>query len=352
MEDRILKIEESISNLKDKKNKIYFFVQDTKGNAKASVRYIYQIANVLLKEGYNPIILHEKPDYFGVSSWLGEQYSNLPHQSIEGQNLQVAPEDFIIIPEIFGYVMSQLTNVKCTKIVLSQAYDQIFETLQPGQSWTQFGFTKCITTSDTQKKYISQYIKNVSTDIIEPVTSEIFQKSKYPSKPIIAISSREQRDAINVIKSFYQRYPQFRWITFRDMRGLTEEEFANTLKDCMLSVWDDRTSAFGTFPLESMKCGVPVIGVIPKMVPEWMNEDNGIWIQDELNLVNFIGEYVQNWLEDNISEEVYNGMEKCSLKYSDVNNFENKIISLFDEYTKSKLNIFETEYNKLQLIEQ
>ena len=352
MEDRILKIEESISNLKDKKNKIYFFVQDTKGNAKASVRYIYQMANVLLKQGYNPIILHEKPDYFGVSSWLGEQYSNLPHQSIEGQNLQVAPEDFIIIPEIFGYVMSQLTNVKCTKIVLSQAYDQIFETLQPGQSWTQFGFTKCITTSDTQKKYISQYIKNVSTDIIEPVTSEIFQKSKYPAKPIIAISSREQRDAINVIKSFYQRYPQFRWITFRDMRGLTEEEFANTLKDCMLSVWDDRTSAFGTFPLESMKCGVHVIGVIPKMVPEWMNEDNGIWIQDELNLVNFIGEYIQNWLEDNISEEVYNGMEKCSLKYSDVNNFENKIISLFDEYTKSKLNVFETEYNKLQLIEQ
>ena len=352
MEDRILKIEESISNLKDKKNKIYFFVQDTKGNAKASVRYIYQITNVLLKQGYNPIILHEKPDYFGVSSWLGEQYSNIPHQSIEGQNLQVAPEDFIIIPEIFGYVMSQLTNVKCTKIVLSQAYDQIFETLQPGQSWTQFGFTKCITTSDTQKKYISQYIKNVSTDIIEPVTSEIFQKSKYPAKPIIAISSREQRDAINVIKSFYQRYPQFRWITFRDMRGLSEEEFANTLKDCMLSVWDDRTSAFGTFPLESMKCGVPVIGVIPKMVPEWMNEDNGIWIQDELNLVNFIGEYIQNWLEDNISEEVYNGMEKCSLKYSDVNNFENKIISLFDEYTKSKLNVFETEYNKLQLIEQ
>jgi glycosyltransferase involved in cell wall biosynthesis len=352
MEDRILKVEESISNLKDKKNKIYFFVQDTKGNAKASVRYIYQMANVLLKQGYNPIILHEKPDYFGVSSWLGEQYSNLQHQSIEGQNLHVAPEDFIIIPEIFGYVMSQLTNVKCTKIVLSQAYDQIFETLQPGQSWTQFGFTKCITTSDTQKKYISQYIKNVSTDIIEPVTSEIFQKSKYPAKPIIAISSREQRDAINVIKSFYQRYPQFRWITFRDMRGLTEEEFANTLKDCMLSVWDDRTSAFGTFPLESMKCGVPVIGVIPKMVPEWMNEDNGIWIQDELNLVNFIGEYIQNWLEDNISEEIYNGMEKCSLKYSDVNNFENKIISLFDEYTKSKLNVFETEYNKLQLIEQ
>jgi glycosyltransferase involved in cell wall biosynthesis len=352
MEDRILKIGESISNLKDKKNKIYFFVQDTKGNAKASIRYIYQMANALLKEGYNPIILHEKPDYFGVSSWLGEQYSKIPHQSVEGQNLQIAPEDFIIVPEIFGYVMAQLANIKCTKIVLSQSYDQIFETLQPGQIWSQFGFTKCITTSEIQKKYISQYMRNVPINIIEPVVTEVFEKSKYPAKPIIAISSREQRDSINLIKSFYQKYPQFRWITFRDMRGISEEEFANTLKECMLSVWDDRTSAFGTFPLESMKCGVPVIGVVPKMVPEWMNEDNGIWIQDELNLVNFIGEYIQNWLEDNISEDIYNGMEKSSLQYSNITDFENKIISLFNEYTKTKLNVFETEYNKLQPIEQ
>ncbi len=271
---------------------------------------------------------------------------------MEGQNLQIAPEDFIIVPEIFGYVMAQLTNIKCTKIVLSQSYDQIFETLQPGQIWSQFGFTKCITTSEIQKKYISQFMRNVPTDIIEPVISDVFEKSKYPAKPIIAISSREQRDSINLIKSFYQKYPQFRWITFRDMRGISEEEFANTLKECMLSVWDDRTSAFGTFPLESMKCGVPVIGVVPKMVPEWMNEDNGIWIQDELNLANFIGEYIQNWLEDNISEDIYNGMEKSSLQYSDINDFENKIISLFNEYTKSKLNVFETEYNKLQPIEQ
>lgn len=352
MEEKILKISQSILNLKDKKNKIYFFVQDTKGNAKASVRYIYQMANALIKSGYNPIILHEKSDYYGVSSWLGQQYSNIPHQSVEGQNLEISPEDFIVIPEIFGYVMSQLVNVQCTKIVLSQSYDQIFETLQPGESWTQFGFTKCITTSEIQKKYISQYMRNIPLNVIEPIVSETFVKSSYPAKPIIAVLAREQRDTINLIKSFYQKYPQFRWITFRDMRGLSEEEFANTLKECMLSVWSDRTSSFGTFPLESMKCGVPVLGVVPKMIPEWMNEDNGIWIQDELNFVNFIGEYIQNWLEDNISEEIYIGMEKSSSTYSNVTNFENKVVSLFDEYITSKLNSFETEYNKLQLIEQ
>ncbi len=128
-------------------------------------------------------------------------------------------------------------------------------------------------------------MRNFPIDILEPVVSPVFTKSKFPAKPIIAVSSREQREAINLIKTFYQKYPQFRWVTFRDMRGISEEEFANTLKDCMLSVWIDKTSSFGTFPLESMKSNVPVLGVVPKMIPSWLNEENGIWIQEEIKLV-------------------------------------------------------------------
>ena len=68
------KLEKSINNMREKISRIYFMVQDTKGNTKASVRYIYQMALALKRNGYNSIILHEKPDYFGVSSWLGEEY--------------------------------------------------------------------------------------------------------------------------------------------------------------------------------------------------------------------------------------------------------------------------------------
>ena len=45
-------------------------------------------------------------------------------------------------------------------------------------------------------------------------------------------------------------------------------------------------------------------------------------------------------------------MEKTSSKYSNITEFNTKVISLFNEYTNSKLNAFEAEYNKLQLIEQ
>ena len=63
---QIEKLEKSIANMKDKKSRLFFVVQDTKGNAKAAVRYIYQMAMSLKNAGYYPIILHEKPDYEGV----------------------------------------------------------------------------------------------------------------------------------------------------------------------------------------------------------------------------------------------------------------------------------------------
>ena len=63
--DQIKKLENSIQNMKDKKSRLYFVVQDTKGNARAGLRYTYQMAMILKEDGYNPIILHETKDYFG-----------------------------------------------------------------------------------------------------------------------------------------------------------------------------------------------------------------------------------------------------------------------------------------------
>lgn len=349
MSELIKNLENSIENLRTKTARIYFFVQDTKGNARASIKYIYDLALTLKDDGYNVAILHEKPDYFGVQDWLGSKYMELPHISVEGQNLQIAPEDTIVVPEIFGYVMSQLANLPCAKIVLCQSYDYIFETLQPGQTWTQFGFTKCITTSEMMKEYISTVMRGVSIDVIEPTISEHFEKSKFPAKPIIAIYTREQRDSINLIKSFYVKFPQYRWIAFRDMRGLSQQEFANVLKDCMLSVWVDDVSSFGTFPLESMRCNVPVLGKAPKIVPSWMNEDNGIWITDSIRMIDFISEFIQNWLEDNVAESIYEGGQNTASKFVNYDNFKDTTTTTFSRYIGTRIENFMSELNKQQI---
>lgn len=348
MSDIKTKIENSLNLLKDKKSRIYFVAQDTKGNARASIKYIYDLALALKENGFNPIILHEKKDYTGVASWLDESYmTNLPHRSIEGENLEISPEDFIVLPEIYGFIMEQIKDLPCGKIVLTQSYSYVLDTLQPGQSWPSLGFLKCITTSEKQKEQIESYMKKMSYDIITPYIAEVFDKPKLPPMPIVAVHTRDQTDTINIVKQFYLKYPQFRWFTFRDMRGLNQVEFANSLKICFLSVWIDDISGFGTYPLESMACGIPVIGKIPDLIPEWMNEKNGIWVQDKLKMVDYIAEFIQNWLEDSITPDLYEELEKTGNEYKDKEKFTTNVVKCFTGYFDNRINAFQEQLNKL-----
>lgn len=342
------KVLESIQKLRDKTSKIYFVVLDTKGNAKASVRYIYQMAMSLKNAGFNPIILHEKKEYDGVSSWLGEEYMNLPHKAIEGQNLDVSPEDFLVIPEIFGYMLEQVSKLPCGKIILAQSYAYILETMKPGQSWSQNGFYKCITTSERQQEYISKVMKQSTFDIIPPYISEYFIPQELPPMPIIGIHTRDHADTLNIIKTFYLKFPQYRWFTFRDLRNLSEKEFAKSLRECFVSVWIDDDSGFGTFPLESMVSGVPVIGKTPNLIPEWMNDDNGLWISDKITMPDVISEFAQNWLEDNINIELYDKMRETGLNYKNKQEFETKVISVFENYLNIRANSFEEQISKTE----
>jgi hypothetical protein len=351
-QEQISKVEKSIENMKNKTSRIYFLVQDTKGNAKASVSYIYKMAMSLKNAGFNPIILHEKPDYQGVAEWLGEEYmTNLVHRPIEGSSLDISPEDLIIIPELYAFVMEQIQKLPCGKVVLCQSYDYIFETLQPGENWTQFGFFKCITTSDKQKEWIETVMRNVSVDVIEPFISDNFKKPEGLPKTIINIHTRDHRDTTNTIKAFYTRFPQYRWFTFRDLRGLSEEEFAERMKESFVSVWVDNNSGYGTFPLESIKMGIPVIGVVPNMVPTWMNENNGIWINNQNILVDVIADFIQNWLEDNISPELFTEMEKTVEKLSTEEQFEKNVVDIFEKMISTRLISFTEQLNKLETIE-
>jgi hypothetical protein len=342
------KVKQSITILREKQARIYFLVQDTKGNAKASVRLIYQMAKTLKDNGFNPIILHEKSDYAGVVAWLDEEYMSLPHRAIEGQNLEISPEDFLVIPEVFGFVMDQVKQLPCAKIVLTQQYAHMLETLQPGQTWNQFGFLKCITTSSKQKEYIERVMRQVSFDIIDPLISEEFTPKTTPAMPIIGVHTKEQSDAINLIKTFYLKFPQYRWFTFRDLRGLSEKEFANSLRDCFLSVWIDDHSGFGTFPLESMKSNVPVIGKVPNLSPDWMSEDNGIWVTDQTLLPDLVADYAQNWLEDNIDPQINEKMKETVERYTDKQKFESSIVSLFDGYLTARADAFENQISKTE----
>ena len=368
MEEKLKKLEDSIEKIETKNFGIYFFTIDTKGNPTAGVANIYEHAKTLRDLGFNAHILHDKNDYrlngneegMGITDWLGEEYGEIPHISIESQQLQVGPQDFVIIPEAFASIMKQTVNFPCKRVVLLQSYEYVFEMLEIGENWNSFGINEVITTSNTLKEYINSVFRNLNTEIIPVGIPEYFSNSDKPKIPTVSISARDNRELLKIVKVFFQKYPHYRFVTFRDMSGMSRKEFARELGKSFLGVWVDEISSFGTFPIECMKSDTPVIGKIPRMVPEWMGKldekgnlnlnDNGVWTANLNSLPDLIATMVGLYIEDSIPQNLVEKMEEMKSQYSEIESkgiTEEVYNNIFNRRIDELKSIIEREKNKV-----
>ena len=339
-------ISKTIKSIEDKEFGIYFYTTDTKGNTLAGIANIYEHVRVLNDLGYKATILHDKNTYTPVK-WLGEGYTDLPHMSIESGGLKISPQDFIIIPEVYSTVMEQLSKLPGTKIVMSQSYDLILELLPPGKSWADFGIKRCITTSESQAQYINKlFSSKIECDVIPISIPDYFKPTEKDKQPVVSVVCREQMDLVKIFKTFYLKHPHLKWVTFRDMRNMPREVFANELSKSCVSVWVDDIAGFGTFPLESMKSNVPVIGKVPNMVPEYFTDKNGVWTYSLDSIPDLIANYVQTWLEDNEPQEMFEHMEKQKDTYS-VIDMEKRTKEVYESIFISRINELNEELNNL-----
>ena len=345
----IEKLETSLGKMLSKENVIYFLTYDSKNNPRASVKYIHDMALVLKENGYNAKLLVEDKNFVGVESWLGDTYKDIEIVSIKDDKVEIGVEDILVVPEHYSNTLPQLAEIRAVKVMLIQQKEYIFETLSIGSRWKDFGFDKCIATTQKTKEYINEYFPEALVHLCPPFIGDNFSPSSLPIKPYIAISSRDRLQHRKLISEFYLKYPSLRWVTFRDMVQMTYEEFSEALKECMVSLWIDDESTFGTFPLESMKSNVPVVGKIPYTEPDWLDE-NGMWTYDNNKLVDLLATYVIAWLDGIVlTDEVRDKMKETLLPYSK-ELFVQNTLSIFNSLTtirqdsiKSAITKFKTE---------
>jgi hypothetical protein len=334
MSEQVENLKSALGKVKSKDFGIYFYTLDTKGNPVASIANIYEHVKILNEQGYKAYILHQQNDYklhedengMGIANWLGIEYANLPHISIESQQLQVGPSDIIVIPEAFAGLIKETASFPCKRIVLLQAYEYVFEDLNLGENWAQHGINEVITTCESQRKYITDIFRGIKTHVVPVGIPEFFKPNVKPKKPVIAISARDKREILKLVKVFYQKFPHYKFISFRDMSGFARDKFAEELQDSFLSVWVDEISGFGTFPIESMKCNTPVVGKIPRMIPEWMGtadesgnitlKDNGVWTGNINSLPDVVATMVGLFLEGGIPEHITSNMSETAKGYT------------------------------------
>jgi glycosyltransferase involved in cell wall biosynthesis len=306
------------------------------------------MALVLKENGFNAKILVEDKTYTGVESWLGDKYLSIDVVAIKEDKVQIQIDDTIVVPEHYSNILPQIFQFKCSKIMLLQQKEYMFETLELGSRWSDFGFDKCITTTESTKKYVLTYFPETLVHVIPPfIDEEVFVPSTRPIKPYIAISCRDRVQHKKIMSEFYLKFPQFRWITFRDMIQMKYSDFGEKLSECMASVWVDDESTFGTFPLESMRCGVPVIGKVPFTEPEWIGE-NGMWTYQGETIVESLGTFISAWVEGvELPEEYKEKMKETVAPYSKVKHYDSTL-NVFNSNMTKRIEILQKALEKIK----
>ena len=315
-EEMLKTLDENISKLKDKTFNVFFYILDTKGNPTPSLEYIYQTALSLKKKGYNVTMLHQEKDFIGVEDWLGKEYAELKHANIEKDNVNVSPCDFLVIPEIFANVMSQTKDLRCKKVVLVQDYKNITEFMPVSKTMTDFGIIDIIATTKKNAEMTAKYFPGVRSSIVSPSIMPVFRNNDNPRKLVINIISKDVQEIHRIMKPFYWENQLYKWVSFRDIRGLSKEAEAEALRDAFATIWLSDKNDFGAGLLEALSCGTIVLAKVPEAPADWMLDEEGkltesiIWFDDADSLPDMIAPLVRSWTLDKVPADVYTDQSK------------------------------------------
>ena len=322
------RVKAEISKIDKKESNVYFFVLDTKGVPSGSLEYIYKLAMITKNAGYNTGLLYqlEKDDEFvGVKEWLGDEYANLPHYNVSKEELEITPSDIVFIPEIFSQVMNQTKKLPCKRVAILQNYNYLLEQMPFAAQWGDFAILDCLTNTEYNAELIKDIFPYVRTRVVTPYIDKMFGSTIEPKKMVINIVAKNQSDINKIIKPFYWKFPTFKWVSFRDLRGFPKEAFANSLRDAAATIWVDEDTSFGYSAIEAMKSGSIVIAKVPDNPLEWINSDDDnntlrnccVWFDNFNNLHRQIASVVRSWITDNVPQEVAEEAKKVTEKYSE-----------------------------------
>ena len=360
------RIDEAISKLEINDFCFYFFVVDCKNVPNGSIQYIYQLAKTLNDKNYKVKMLYqleneydneeleelkrkEKPIderrvFTGVGEWLGEEYMQLKHLNISKQEWTVSPSDFLFIPEVFSSLMKQTYQYKapCKRIVLLHNYDYITEFIPFSDEWGTYGIHDVIANTKAQGDLISSVFPYVNVKILNPYISNIFRKPIKPKKLIVNIISKKTEDVNKIMKQFYWKYPMYKFISFRDLRGYPKETFAEFLQESAITVWIDNETPFGYSAIEAIKTGNIVIGKVPEHMPEWMGDENGlfnngVWTYDLNTIPDILSRVLGSWMQDRIPETLCENMDNVDNLYT-FEGYQNNVNEIINGYINDRIN--------------
>lgn len=357
MNEKIKKLEETIETLVNKEGNVYFFTLDTKNAPNGEVKYIYDIALSLFNMGYKVTMLHQEEEFIGPIEWLGEKYNVLPHVNVKDSDVVVTPSDFVFIPEVFSNVMSQTKMLPCKRIMVYYNPDYFTDYMPVGVTLSDLNIYDAITTNEVLQTKLKTYFPNVNVRVIRPSISDMFMDSNEPKKLIVNIITPTSNEVNDIVKPFYWKHPLYKWISFRDLKGIPQNVLADVMREAAITVWVDDNTNNAQMALEALKSGSILIAKVPQTTPEWMMENGDyrfgiIWVDSYDMLHDVIASVIRGWTRDEIVDKYLQMSSEVSNLYlseHQKNDIEKQLVNdIFEGTINTYRQILSAENNKVK----
>lgn len=331
------RIQNEINRIDKKENNIYFFITSTHNCFDETIDYIYKVAYTLYENGFNVSFLKQEED-FDNNVWLSnhEKYSNIPVFDITSGEVNVGVSDILFIPEIFASVMNQTSKLPCKRIVIIQNINYLAKFMPISSQLGDFGIIDCLTTDNKEADLIKSFFPYLNIYKIPNYIDNIFYSNNQYKEITVNIVTSHQANVEMVAKTFYWKYPLYKWVTFKDVFSLTQNEYADELNKSSITIWLDENSDFGLQALEALASNNIVLAKLPNNCPEWALNNEGdynnsiIWVNNYNELIDMLAKLIRGIITDTIPEEIFEDMKKVSLQITK------------DKTTKAALNVIES----------
>ncbi len=378
-------IQDIIDNLKSNKFKIVYFCPSL-NSPSGGISTLIRQAKILKDAGFNVNIIFEpkideKASYQASMkaqkrvniyerfnpTWMDTDFSDIPFipqlseqdnqnssitkityndgKSEDKKPFNLLPEDFLILPEGYASLAGSINN-NCKKIVFSQSWIYILNSLSSSVSWPSLGLMDCISISDG----ITEYVKSIFPEVkIKQYNQSVNRKlfnvpDKISAKlPVIGFSCsrgpESQMKTYNIIKNFQRWYPHYKWIKFVELSGLSRQDFSDRLKECSLYLYTDSIAGFGTVVNEIRATAGHIVGYVPFGSRQLINDSNGFWSpnEDVFQLSEILGIAVDKLLNGELDrKEMQESYEKDLLNYTEEQETES-VIKIYNEYINERI---------------
>ena len=190
-----------------------------------------------------------------------------------------------------------------------------------GVSFDDLKIRDCVVITESLKDAVKKFFPDVKVDVVRRSVPEYFYKDE-AKKLVINIIAHAQDEVNEIIKPFYWKYPQYKWVAFRPITSnLSRDEFAKALGESFATIWCDVKTDFGQSALEALAAKNIVLGKVPANNSDWIYEngnlrDNALWFFNNLDACDMIASVVQSFITNNIPDVIFDEAKKTLENYT------------------------------------